>query len=61
MEALLLTFNVACMTYLCWRIFKSIGKKESKADVNLGFFAIREQSSMIVSGVVAEERKNSDA
>lgn len=40
MEALILTLDVACMVYLCWRIFK-IDRKTQKGD--LGWFAYREE------------------
>ena len=38
MEALILTLDVACMVYLCWRVFK-IDPKSHKGD--LGWFAYR--------------------
>lgn len=41
MEALILTLDVACMVYLCWRIFK-FDAKSGKGD--LGWFAYREDS-----------------
>ena len=41
MEALILTLDVACMVYLCLRIFK-IDVKTQKGD--LGWFAYREDS-----------------
>ncbi len=37
MEALILTVNVACMVYLCWRVFKSTDEKADRPD--LGWFA----------------------
>ncbi|MDP2073790.1 hypothetical protein [Hydrogenophaga sp.] len=40
MEALILTLDVACMVYLCWRIFK-IDRKTKNVD--LGWFAYREE------------------
>jgi hypothetical protein len=40
MEALILTFDVACMVYLCWRIFK-LDQKTQRGD--LGWFAYREE------------------
>jgi len=39
MEALILTLDVACMVYLCWRIYKS-DPVLPKAD-DLGWFAPR--------------------
>lgn len=36
MEALLFMFDVACMTYLCWRIYKFDAKRSASND--LGFF-----------------------
>lgn len=36
MEALLFMFDVACMTYLCWRIYKIDPKRSASND--LGFF-----------------------
>lgn len=40
MEALILTLDVACMVYLCWRIFK-LDRKTQKG--GLGWFAYREE------------------
>jgi hypothetical protein len=40
MEALILTLDVVCMVYLCWRIFK-IDHKTQQGD--LGWFAYREE------------------
>lgn len=39
MEALLFMFDVACMTYLCWRLFKSDDADGGKSD--FGFFRYR--------------------
>lgn len=39
MEALIFMFDVACMTYLCWRVFKSDGSVKGKVD--FGFFRYR--------------------
>ena len=41
MEAFILTLDVACMVYLCWRIFK-IDRKTQKSD--LGWFAYPKDS-----------------
>lgn len=41
MEALILTLDVACMVYLCWRIFK-FDSKTQKGD--LGWFAYRKEN-----------------
>lgn len=40
MEALILTFDVLCMTWICWRVFRT---DESRSDqVDLGFLSYRE-------------------
>jgi hypothetical protein len=39
MEALIFMFDVACMTYLCWRVYK-IDPKHPKPD-DLGYFQYR--------------------
>lgn len=39
MEALLFMFDVACMTYLCWRLFKSGDADSGQSD--FGFFRYR--------------------
>jgi hypothetical protein len=39
MEALIFMFDVACMTYLCWRVFKSDASASGKVD--FGFFRYR--------------------
>jgi hypothetical protein len=39
MEALMFMFDVACMTYLCWRLFKSDSSDSRKVD--FGFFRYR--------------------
>jgi hypothetical protein len=40
MEALILSLDVACMVYLCWRLYKADSKHPSGKD--LGWFAYRE-------------------
>lgn len=39
MEALIFIFDVACMTYLCWRVFKSDDSASGK--VHFGLFRYR--------------------
>lgn len=42
MEAIILTFDVACMVYLCWRLFKTDRRSSEKAD--LGWFSYKQDS-----------------
>lgn len=42
MEALILTLDVACMVYLCWRLFKADPNSPQKAD--LGWFSYKRDS-----------------
>lgn len=39
MEALIFMFDVACMTYLCWRVYKLDPKRPRPDD--LGYFQYR--------------------
>lgn len=39
MEALIFMFDVACMTYLCWRVYKLDPKRPRPED--LGYFQYR--------------------
>lgn len=39
MEALIFMFDVACMTYLCWRVYK-LDPKHPRPD-DLGYFQYR--------------------
>ncbi|RFP82720.1 hypothetical protein SOM08_11935 [Hydrogenophaga sp. SNF1] len=39
MEALIFMFDVACMTYVCWRIYKADPKRPTPND--LGYFQYR--------------------
>lgn len=41
MEALILTVDVACMVYLCWRIFKADQRPNGDS---LGWFAYGKES-----------------
>lgn len=41
MEALILTMDVACMVYLCWRFYKRAPLKP-KGDLDLGWLSYRQ-------------------
>lgn len=43
MEALIFMFDVACMTYLCWRVYK-LDPKHPRPD-GLGYFQYRVHDS----------------
>lgn len=47
MEALLFMFDVGCMTYLCWRIYKLDPKRPTPND--FGFFRYQSSDSQLAS------------
>ncbi len=47
MEALLFMFDVVCVTYLCWRVFRI--NPDRPESVDLGYFAYRQDDQAPVT------------
>lgn len=58
MEALIFMFDVACMTYLCWRVFKSDASASGKVDFGLFRYRVHgvDEASPTDSRKSSEER-----